>query len=49
MARAQMQKQLAKDLKQTQDALDNIAKEGNIDVGSSMQKRSVSVSVHVPL
>ena len=43
MARAQMQKELAKTLKETEGALDEIAKEGNIDVSSSMRQRSVSV------
>ena len=45
MARAQMQKELAKALKETEGALEKIAKEGNIDVGSSMRQRSVSVLV----
>ena len=48
MARAQMQKDLAKALKQTEGELDQIAREGNIDVASSMRQRSVSVSFHVP-
>ena len=48
MARAQMQKDLAKALKQTEGELDQIAREGNIDVASSMRQRSVSVCFHVP-
>ena len=43
-----MKKELAKALKETEGALEKIAKEGNIVVGSSMSQRSVSGFFHMP-